>query len=35
MDVTWTPAPVDGGGIHVGMVHDGFVLPDNRIAMRR
>jgi hypothetical protein len=30
-DVTWTLSPVDGGGIHVGIVQDGFVLPDNRI----
>jgi len=29
--VTWTLTPVDGG-THLKMVHDGFVLPDDRFA---
>ena len=29
--VTWTLTPV-AGGTHLKMVHDGFVLPDDRIA---
>jgi len=29
--VTWTLTPVEGG-THLKMVHDGFVLPANRMA---